>query len=304
MKTIFAKYNYERLPKYQIVTKIVEDKDGTRHAKKELLCIKAKEHIETIYKNYDLLKSTYDTNLVKPTRVENGLLFEMAEGKSLENIFLECLDSNDKSKFQKYINKYLDFVDTMVTKQNVIFSPSKEFKSIFGNWEITEPQDIIKVANIDMIFSNIFVNEKDEFTLIDYEWVFDFEIPKSYVIWRSFAIFSMYHQVILSKIIDNTWDTNNEEYLKLDSSFGNMVHGYNKRYFLNTKTLKHFSTLEYIQKENKTNTELWQRVNQTESQLKESNKTNTELWQRVNQTENQLNNMTLMQFVKRYMKND
>ena len=48
MKTIFAKYNRERLPKYQIVTKIVLDNDGQRYAIKEALCDEAKAHIEDI----------------------------------------------------------------------------------------------------------------------------------------------------------------------------------------------------------------------------------------------------------------
>ena len=81
MRTIFAKYNSERLPKYQIVTKIVEDNDKKRYALKEPLCEEAKEHMENIYKNYELLRSTYDINLVKPTIVENGILFEMEEGR-------------------------------------------------------------------------------------------------------------------------------------------------------------------------------------------------------------------------------
>ena len=111
MKTIFAKYNSERLPKYQIVTKIVEDNDKKRYALKEPLCEEAKEHIESVYKNYKLLRSTYDINLVKPTIVENGILFEMAEGRSLENILLDSIAQNDETSFQRYINKFLDFVN-------------------------------------------------------------------------------------------------------------------------------------------------------------------------------------------------
>ena len=191
MKTIFAKYNRERLPKYQIVTKIVVDEDGTKYALKEALCDEAKEHIENIYTNHELLKSSYDINLVKPTKLEKGLLFEMAEGKSLENILLVALDENDDQKFKKYIDKFLSFVDQMVSKRNVEFIPSKEFETIFGKWELDGNQDIIKVANVDLIFGNIFVNEKDEFSLIDYEWVFDFEIPKSYVVWRTINLFNL-----------------------------------------------------------------------------------------------------------------
>ncbi|MDX9960842.1 MAG: hypothetical protein RBS32_05125 [Aliarcobacter sp.] len=246
MKTIFAKYNSERLPKYQIVTKIVEDNDKKRYALKEPLCEEAKEHIESVYKNYKLLKSTYDINLVKPTIVQNGILFEMAEGRSLENILLDSLAQNDETSFQRYINKFLDFVDAMVSKRNVVFEPTEEFKEVFGKWEIDETQDIIKLANIDLIFGNIFIGDADKFTLIDYEWIFDFEIPKSYVIWRSLAIFSTYHSINIDKYIEQTILNNHDRFMKLDNNFSNSVHGMNRKYFLTPEINKivHFSNFE------------------------------------------------------------
>jgi hypothetical protein len=238
MKTIFAKYNSERLPKYQIVTKIVLDDDGQKYAIKEALCDEAKEHIEDIYNNYELLKNSHNLNLVKPTKIENGVMFEMAKGISLENILLEAAAQNDKERFSKYIDKFLYLIDGMVTKRNTIFEPSEEFITIFGQWESNEPQDIIEPANIDLIFGNIFVDENDKFTLIDYEWVFDFEIPKSYIAWRSLAIFSAYHSIDLSKYIDSFDYIQNDRFLKHDDMFSTFVHGEYKKYFLAPKVEK------------------------------------------------------------------
>ena len=249
MKTIFAKYNRERLPKYQIVTKIVVDEDGTKYALKEALCDEAKEHIENIYTNHDLLKSSYDINLVKPTKLEKGLLFEMAEGKSLENILLESLDKNDEKEFKKYIDKFFSFLDGMVSRRNVEFIPSKEFEAIFGKWELDRNQDIIKVANVDLIFGNIFVNEKDEFSLIDYEWVFDFEIPKSYIIWRSLGVFFVYHSIELSKFLNCIDDIGNKQFLKYDNMFSNFVYGKNEKYFLTSKINKGVNFINLERKE-------------------------------------------------------
>ena len=89
-----------------IYCKIITDENEKRYALKEALCDEAKEHIEDIYTNYELLKSSYDINLVKPRRLENGLIFEMAEGKSLENILLESYNKNDNEEFQKYIDNF------------------------------------------------------------------------------------------------------------------------------------------------------------------------------------------------------
>lgn len=249
MKTIFAKYNSERLPKYQIVTKIVLDNNGQKYAIKEALCDEAKAHIEDIYNNYELLKNTHNLNLVKPTKIENGVMFEMVKGISFENILLEAAIQNDKERFTKYINKFLDLLDTMVTKRNAVFKPSQEFKVIFGEWESNEPQDIIKVANIDLIFGNIFVDEDSNFTLIDYEWVFDFEVPKSYILWRSLAIFSAYHSIDLSKYMNDFDDIENKRFLKHDEVFSNFVHGEYKKYFLAPKVGKNVDFINLDKKE-------------------------------------------------------
>ena len=249
MKTIFAKYNSERLPKYQIVTKIVVDDNGQKYAIKEALCDEAKEHIEDIYNNYELLKNSHNLNLVKPTKIENGLMFEMAKGISLENILLEAVAYNDKEKFTKYVNKFLNFLDRMVSKRDIVFEPCEEFTAIFGEWESNDPQDIIKVANIDLIFGNIFVDENDDFTLIDYEWIFDFEVPKSYIAWRSLAIFSAYHSIDLSKYMDDFNEIENQRFLKYDDMFSNFVHGKNKEYFLAPKVGKRVDFINFEKKE-------------------------------------------------------
>ncbi len=263
MKTIFAKFNSERLPAYQIVTKIVVDKDGIRHASKEPLCDEAKVHIKTIYNNYDLLKSTYDTNLVKPRKVGSGLLFDMADGKSLENILLSAIELDDKVAFANYIDRFVEFVDSMVYKRDVVFEASQEFEAVFGKWATNEPQDIIRVANVDLIFGNIFIDDEDKFTLIDYEWVFDFEVPKSYIIWRSLAIFSAYHQVNLSLFASYDFDISDENFLKLDTVFGAFVHGKDRQYFLPDRVRKQVKHPKQVLEE------MTQKIDSLDNELKE-----------------------------------
>ena len=304
MKTIFAKYNSERLPKYQIVTKIVLDNDGQRYAIKEALCNEAKEHIEDIYKNYELLKNSHNLNLVKPTKIENGVMFEMAKGISLENILLEATTQNDKERFAKYIDKFLDLLDGMVTKRNTIFEPSEEFITIFGQWESNEPQDIIKPANIDLIFGNIFVNENDEFTLIDYEWVFDFEVPKSFVVWRSLNFF------YFSYLVESKFNICKDYILSLltidlyknEMSFYDFVYHKTRINFLDIKKCKQITSLDTKEQElSQTKQNLQskeQELNQTKQNLQtkeqELNQTKQNLQskeQELNQTKQELENI-------------
>ena len=76
----------------------------------------------------------------------------------------------------------------------------------------------------------------------------------------------------------------------------------------NTELWKRVNQAESeLEESNRTNTELWKRVNQAESELEESNRTNAELWKRVNKVESELeeiNHMTLIKYIKRYFQND
>lgn len=231
MKTIFAKYNRDRVPQFQTVTKIVVDEKGKKYALKQAIYPEGKRHIYYIYKNYKLLKSHYEINLVKPQMTKEGdILFEMAPGYSLEYLMLNSLEAGDRELFIRYFEKFLNFIDSMVEERNAKFEPSEDFKKIFGKWEGEEKQDIIKVANNDLIFSNIFVDEKENFTIIDYEWVFNFKTPKDYIIWRSLFTFSLHHSINIFKIIglknldSNTFTKNEENFNKF--VYGDDRHNY------------------------------------------------------------------------------
>ena len=68
---------------------------------------------------------------------------------------LSFLDANDSESFLKYIDNFIDYVDSWVTKRSVVFCPNDEFREKFGQWNIEEPQDVLSAANIDLIFGNI-----------------------------------------------------------------------------------------------------------------------------------------------------
>jgi hypothetical protein len=132
MKTLFVKYNRDRLPYFQTVTKIVEDDTGVRKVIKEPLSAKATSHLKAIYSNYDLLISKYNIKLCKPTIIHNGIMFEMAQGESLEKLIVQYLDKQEKDRFITIVKKYLDYIDGFVSQRSVIFHPSTKFREIFG----------------------------------------------------------------------------------------------------------------------------------------------------------------------------
>lgn len=241
MKVIFAKYNSERLPIYQVVTKIVQDQNGRKYAIKEPLCNDARKHIKNIVNNYYLLKNKYNINLIKPSeegdRAIHRVIFDLANGVSLEKLMLQAIEEGNDLLFQNYVEQYESFMDGFVYKRNIQFTPSENFKKVFGDWKINDPQDVIEISNIDLIFGNIFVNNGN-FQVIDYEWVFDFEIPKSFIIWRAFYIFLSFHDIKIEKYNLERFFKYHDEFLKLEENFSSYVHGEGKKYILNRDLLK------------------------------------------------------------------
>ena len=160
MKVIFAKYNNERLPQFNIVTKIMVDENGKRMAVKAPLLPEASSHIDNICSNYHLLKNRYNdiVNIVEPVRKKDAVYFEMAEGVSLEQLLLAAIDTNNSSEIDRLIQIYCNLLDSMVDQRSVIFSPTDEFCAKLGEWTIDTPQDIIELPNMDLLFSNIFIH--------------------------------------------------------------------------------------------------------------------------------------------------
>lgn len=237
MKTIFAKMNNERLPEYRLITKICIDDDNNKVAVKEPVTEVAHKHIKNIFNNYNKLKEGYNLNLVKPTMEGHKLFFEMAEGESFEYYLLEAINHGDKEKLELLFKQYIEFVDEMVEERDVMFTPTQEFKDIFGDWNIDKPQDIINIPNLDLLFSNIFVND-GKFKLIDYEWVFDFPIPKSFIIWRALHIFSAFHGKNIFQQNFPEYFIHHKKFLKLEKQLHTYAYGRECRYFLNSKVRK------------------------------------------------------------------
>ena len=248
MKTIFAKYNRERLPQFQTVTKIVELKDGSKKVFKHALNSQARGHIAEIFSNYTRLTDKYpDIKLVKPV-LENDLTvsFPIVQGVSLDKLLKQALDNEDRETFLALLDKFISYVDSFVDTRQVKFVPCEKFKIVFGDWQSEELQDTISFVNMDLIFSNLFLNEDDTIAQIDYEWVFEFAIPVKLVLFRTLATLlnGFFNNIIPSgyreQIIDFFGMRKSEfsEYIYNESQFYKYVYGAEKKYFLNNNVLK------------------------------------------------------------------
>jgi hypothetical protein len=184
-RIIFTKYSTERAPFLQIRTDIVQTKDGIKYIYKMPINHMAESHISNLYRIYSKLCKLYNNKdiLINQCVDEYGKIrFDFVEGISLE----EKLDIHLASKdYEAIMNLIKEFQDLFILNINdiKIFQKTEDFVAIFGDVTFSKELTCLSISNIDLIFSNIIIN--NQWNVIDYEWTFDFPIPSNFILYRA-----------------------------------------------------------------------------------------------------------------------
>lgn len=162
---LFLKYSVERDEAFRIRTEIVRKADGTKVVRKVPYGEKAKAHVEKIKHWEEALREQYepaDVSVNRCTLTDKGAEFEFLKGETLESVLDEHLEKDDFEGFVGEIKKY-------IAKLEQIVSP--------------------KANNVDLIFSNIILNNDGKWNVIDYEWTFEAEVPLRFIIHRAIYLY-------------------------------------------------------------------------------------------------------------------
>lgn len=172
----FVKLHSDRKDEFKIYTTIWSD--GT--VSKSPISSKADEHIKKMFDEKD-----YVMGRIKCLDAEmkgDSIYYDFVKQKSCENLLIESVLDNDKKRFFKGIEDYYDalFYDSFETDEYA----TEEFLNVF-KVKSDIPFHCHEKSNIDMNFANMFLID-GEFTVIDYEWIFDFPVPLEYQFFISF----------------------------------------------------------------------------------------------------------------------
>lgn len=193
MKILYVKNNNNRAKEYQISTSIYE-KNGMKYVEKRALCPEAIPHLMRMITSYHSLKQSIISNKFKLAEIlsndEISITFEYIDGIPLEQEF------NYLSKNQK-----IDFIELFMKKVENSFKV-KTVEKPEDNLDITYYFNVSSnqicsgekvfdgISNIDFIFSNI-IKKNDIYHIIDYEWVFDFDLPIEYIKYRLYLYYQL-----------------------------------------------------------------------------------------------------------------
>lgn len=224
---IYSKFSSERKKQFQIVTKIIEE-NNKRYIKKQALSKEGYAHIGTLIEKRDRLinSKSYRNVFIVGSELKNEGTAELEYiyGRTFEEVI------NDRAKHgntDELINTIKDFFNLFEIKTK--FKCSEGFRKIFGDIEIKENYLCMDVSNIDLLFSNVILND-NKYYISDYEWVFDFEIPFKYIVFRSIAFNTAISKLGKDNIdkIYGSFDISKEEidiFYKMEVSFQNYVSG-------------------------------------------------------------------------------
>ena len=177
---IYAKISSDRKKEYRIITAI-EEKEGKRIVRKSPVCKEAEQHIEALAdntkncvgKNFRYVLSSYNNNTVMYDYIDK------------ETVAVE-IERLIKSEDVNGIIRLIDEIYNKVFKAESTMGSFKsmEFLKVFGEMPDDEEVLCMKPANVDMIFDNMF-RVDGKISVIDAEWIMDFNIPMDFIIFRS-----------------------------------------------------------------------------------------------------------------------
>lgn len=186
-EVIFTKISDKRKKEFQTKTIITKDNEGNKRVYKYPLTKDSQEHIDKMLQYYSENPNEGNLINVKATPFENGIEFDFINGLTIEEILENYLRDGNYRAFEDYIKEFSNSLKENAKPSNDFYS--EDFKKYFGSSKSDPSLNIKSDINMDLLFSNILRDNEGKETVIDYEWICDFEVPVEYIIWRSLYYF-------------------------------------------------------------------------------------------------------------------
>lgn len=177
---LYVKFNKERKREYALMTEVV--KRGSTLYVRKVAKKEAEEFLSTFVKKYNKLsKIKTSLKIVKAKKINSCTIeFPYIHGVSL----LQKLSNiHNQEIFLNEIKKYVDLIDSLPKSRKYL---DKRFFNTFGEFQKEKKYEVIDSGLLDISFENLLEDKNGLLHLIDYEWTFDFPIPRDYILFRSF----------------------------------------------------------------------------------------------------------------------
>lgn len=203
-RTVYVKYSDDRSEKFMISTGIqIGHADAVQIVYKEPESRTAAAHVNGMYDNYVKLEAALKSERNKEDEYaieynhcsarDGKAYFEYINGENLGDKLCSLFKAGKEQEADIIVEKYVRTVKGLAVKPEAEISDA--FKNVFFDMDFScisdENISSLKITDIDLNFDNLFITGENKLTAIDYEWVFDFDIPVGYVIYRALKYLSI-----------------------------------------------------------------------------------------------------------------
>lgn len=183
---LFVKFSNDREEQYRVRTYITKSRDGRKHLLKLPDGTRALYQIMGIERACAKLSEMYAQSRFSVNRChsrEGGMELEYLVGHTLEEEMDRLLEAGEE---KKALDLLLEAAGELrKCKDQIPFEEKEDFIDVFGRRDLPPGLMAAEFNDIDIILPNIILKEGGEdWTLIDYEWSFDFPIPINFIIYR------------------------------------------------------------------------------------------------------------------------
>lgn len=183
-QVIYTKYSNGRAPQFAIRTSIVQRENGECVIYKIAEFPQGEAHIHHIREAAEALEKCWEDTGFQVNQCvleEDRVRLQFLKGHTLEEELDILLDSGQSEAAKKRILEVLESIQKTARNR---FEMTPEFEAVFGKQQISAEEYALSPADIDMIFSNMFL-EGGKLHVIDYEWTFFFPVPVKFVLYRA-----------------------------------------------------------------------------------------------------------------------
>lgn len=185
--TNYIRFHSARRPQFQIVTEMIKDQ-GQDYFIKRALTPNAQNFIEQMPTNCAAIRSAFShCNVLEAQMQSDGSVrFEALAVATLADHLLEALNNSDRARFIERLQYF-----AAILRQAKLGHQRSQSECEFSHFiqsNIKLGEDCIAVGALDFGLDNILTTAYTP-TIIDYEWTFDFSIPRSYIAFRSICGF-------------------------------------------------------------------------------------------------------------------
>lgn len=238
MKKIkFSKYNRTRRERFQIRTCIVEE-DEKQYVEKTALNEEAVFHVRQMKENYDRLTKQGGIPCVTAHLSQDGrtVRFPFLLGETMAKRLGRGIVAG-KPPYEE-IGEAMEQVLGTGKEAKKPFLRTEELTAVFGSCEGVGADEAFLASNVDCLFENVVLTAKGPCCL-DYEWVFSFPVPLSFIRYRMLYYFYEQYRSILAELTLAEFLVNfgiRPEFIpvygEMERCFQEYVHGENQQIYL------------------------------------------------------------------------